>query len=107
MGFERLKYENHQIIPLKGDVLEYQHTWEEQFKNPGRVELYGESEMRVIDLKPEKPISEVPTVFLRGWGTTADSYKTNIKEIARAQRRVLAIDEPHGIGIENLSEEER
>ena len=101
------KYEVPQILPLKGDALEYQHTWEEQFKNPEQIELYGEYKMEVIDLKPEKPISEVPAIFLRGWGTTADVYKTNLKEIARAQRRAIAIDEPHGIDIENLPDEER
>lgn len=101
-----MSYENPQILPLKGDALEYKHTWEVQFENPEKIEVVGQ-EMKVIDLKPEKEKSEVPTIFLRGWGTTAEVYRTNLKEIARDGRRAIAIDEPAGIEVANISEKDK
>jgi pimeloyl-ACP methyl ester carboxylesterase len=86
--------------------LAYDHEWEEQFKNPEKIPVEG-GEMKVIDLKPEQVRSEVPVVYMRGWATTADIYKGNLKEIARDGRRALVVDQAAGIDMQNLPDQER
>jgi pimeloyl-ACP methyl ester carboxylesterase len=99
------KFEN-EIIPLRENQSEKVELWEEEFKNPEKIEVYG-GEMKVIDLKPEKLKSEVPTMLLRGWGTNADVFKTNLKEIASDNRRAITVNEPYGIDVENIPDEKR
>ncbi len=84
---------------------EVKGLFQEQFENPGAVEVYG-GEMKIIDLKPEQLKTEVPAVFLRGWGTTPTSYKDALFDLAGKDRRTLAIEEYSGIDIENLPKDD-
>ncbi len=75
----------------------------EQFEHPGKVEVYG-GEMEVVDINPEQPKTETPTVFLGGYLTSTESNKGAILKLAGSQRRTLSINEPHGIEPENIHE---
>ena len=78
---------------------------EKQFESFEPIEVYG-GEMGVVDLSPEKLKTQTPTVFLKGWGTTSKIFKENLIGLAEQQRRVLAIDDPHGIEAGNIPESE-
>lgn len=76
---------------------------EKQFESLESIEVYG-GEMRIVDLNPDKLKTQTPAVFLKGWGTTSRIYKENLIGLAEQGRRVLAVDNPHGIAAENISE---
>lgn len=76
---------------------------ERQFESFESVGVYGD-EMRIIDLSPEKLKTQTPTVFLKGWGTTSKNYKENLIGLAEQGRRILAVDNSHGIRTENIPE---
>lgn len=76
---------------------------EKQFENFEAVEVYG-GKMWIVDLNPEKLKTTTPAVFLKGWGTTSRIYKENLMSLAEQGRRVLVIDNPHGIEAKNISE---
>lgn len=60
--------------------------------------------MNVVDVKPERAKTEIPAMWLRGWGTTVEVHEDNILELAQRGRRTLAIDASHGIASENIPE---
>ena len=75
-----------------------------QFEHPDKIDLYEGGVMDIIDVKPERPKTEVPTFWLRGWGTTPEVYEDNIINLAKRGRRTLAVNAPHGIESANIQE---
>src|SRR3989344_5316491 len=75
-----------------------------QLKHPDKIELYEGGTMDVVDVKPERPKTEIPTFWLRGWGTTVEVHEDNIVNLAERGRRTLAVDAPHGIESANIQE---
>jgi len=75
-----------------------------QFEHPDKINLYEGGVMEVIDVKPERPKTEVPIFLLGGWGTTVEVYKDNIVNLAERGRRILAVNAPHGIESANIQE---
>ena len=75
-----------------------------QLEHPDKIDLYEGGVMDVVDVKPERPKTEVPTFWLRGWGTTLEVHEDNIINLAERGRRVLAVDAPHGIESANIQE---
>lgn len=99
MSMERPSYENPQILPLKETAEERAYReLREKFEQPERIDLYeGAETLNVRDIQPEQLKTEVPTVWMKGWGTTSDSYKDNILGLAERGRRVLAVDNVYGV----------
>lgn len=93
-----MKHERVEILGLNKTP-----EFEEQFENLEPIEVYG-GEMKVVDLTPEKLKTQIPTVFLKGWGTTSKIFKDNLIGLANQERRVLAVDDPHGIESRNIPE---
>ncbi len=79
---------------------------EKQIESLESIEVYG-GELNVVDLSPEKKKTDVASVWLKGWGTTSKIFRDNLISLAETGRRVLAVDNPHGISVENLTEEEK
>ena len=75
-----------------------------QLKHPDKIELYEGGTMDVVDVKPERPKTEIQTFWLRGWGTTVEVHEDNIVNLAERGRRTLAVDAPHGIESANIQE---
>src|SRR3989338_2738466 len=75
-----------------------------QFEHPDKIDLYEGGVMDIIDIKPERPKTEVPTFLLRGWGTIPEVYRNNIIYLAERGRRILAVNAPHGIDSANIQE---
>lgn len=75
-----------------------------QLEHPTQVGLYEGGVMNIVDVMPEKMKTEIPTVWLQGWGATVEVHEDNILELAEKGRRTLAIDTLHGIASENISE---
>lgn len=75
-----------------------------QLKHPDEIDLYEGGAMKVVDVKPEKPKTDIPTFWLCGWGATVEVHEDNIINLAERGRRTLAIDAPHGIDSANLEE---
>lgn len=75
-----------------------------QLKRPEKIDLYEGEVMKVVDVKPEKPKTDIPTFWLRGWGATVEVHEDNIINLAERGRRTLAIDAPSGISSANLEE---
>ncbi len=73
--------------------------FEKQYNNSKLVEIDGEK-LKIIDLRPPSPKTEVPVVLLPGWCATADVFKENIITLAKLGRRVMAVSAPHGIKTE-------
>jgi len=82
---------------------------DEQFKSPEILKL-GEEEVEVVDIKPENPKTEIPTILVPGWTATPETFKDNILDLAELNRRVISINAPHGIDVseqvENIPEAE-
>ena len=72
---------------------------EEQFKNVETLDIEG-TPVRVLDINPQNPKSEIPVVLGPGYGASSPSHvKVNILEMVRQKRRTLYIDEPRGINL--------
>lgn len=99
MSFEFPQYENPQVLTLKETEEEKtRRQLEERFEELERIELYeGIETLNIRDIQPESLKTEVPTIFMKGWGTTLDSYKDNIIGLAERGRRVLAVDNTYGV----------
>ncbi len=76
-----------------------------QFANPERIRI-GEEEVDIYDISPEKRKTETPVVLAPGFSATPMAYEQNILELAKAGRRVIAVDSPHGL-IEHPIEKDR
>jgi pimeloyl-ACP methyl ester carboxylesterase len=77
----------------------------QQFREPESVKFKRGEEIRIVDLKPEHEKTEVPVVFQPGWAGTPAMYEDNLVGFAERERRVVAIDAPHGIQNEMQTEE--
>ncbi len=99
MSIERPSYENPQILPLKGEVPpeKMEEYLRKQFEQSEKLELYEGETLSLRDIQPEKLKTEVPTVWMKGWGTTPDNYRDNILRLAEKGRRVLAVDNVYGV----------
>lgn len=99
MSIERPSYENSQILPLKETVEEEAHRkLKEKFEQPEKIDLYeGAETLNIRDIQPEKLKTDTPTILMKGWGTTTDSYKDNVIGLAERGRRVLAVDNVYGV----------
>lgn len=71
-------------------------SFEEQFKSPQFVEVNG-ARVKIVDLVPEKPVSEIPIILAPGWSETTTTYKHSLKHIYQEGYRVISFDHPrHG-----------
>lgn len=71
-------------------------SFEKQFKNPQFVEVNG-ARVKIVDLIPENPISQIPIVFAPGWSETTTTYKDSLEHIYKEGYRVISFDHPrHG-----------
>ncbi|MDO8495718.1 MAG: alpha/beta hydrolase [bacterium] len=104
MSIEMPSYENKQTLPPKGEVPpeKLPEYLSNQFDQPDKFELYEGETLSLRDIQPEKVKTEVPLLILKGWGTTPDNYKANIIGLAEKGRRVLAVDNIHGINAEQI-----
>ena len=109
MSIERPNYENSQILPLKGEVSpeSMPEYIKQQFDNPEKLEMYGR-DLEIVDISPEeKDIkSKVPVVYSMGWGVTKESHRGTMLGLAE-DRRVLAVDAPHGFDSKDVPPEEK
>jgi pimeloyl-ACP methyl ester carboxylesterase len=64
--------------------------FEAQFASPERIPFMG-GQIEVVDLKPEHLKTEVPVLFVGGFGVTPSAHKEGIAEYYRAGRRVLSL----------------
>lgn len=71
-------------------------TIEKQFANPEKMNIWGE-EIDVYDITPETLKTDVPVVIAPGFSATPMAHEQHILALARAGRRVIAIDTPHGL----------
>jgi len=69
---------------------------EEQFAHPERIRI-GEEKVNVYDISSEKRKTEVPTVLAPGFSGTPMAHEQNILGLAKAGRRVISVDSPHGL----------
>lgn len=76
---------------------------EEQAKRRETVEILG-GPVEVIDVLPEEPTSEVPTVLAPAWGVRPRVYQYNIEGLAKDGRRVISVDSPHGVEVEKAED---
>lgn len=77
---------------------------EEKFNRVETLDINGQK-VKVLDIAPRKPKNEVPVVFAPGYATGSPlDYKVNILKMVQEGRRVLYIDEPHGIDYEGTIE---
>lgn len=100
MRFEGPKYESPQILPLKETAEEKTYReLRDKFKQPERVDLFdGAETLNGRDVQPEKLKTKTAVLWMKGWGTTPDSYEDNIIDLAGRGRRVLAVDNVYGAG---------
>lgn len=86
-------------------VPEYEHyplSPEEQFAHPMEVIIPGatghDEIMKVYDVIPLEPKSDVPVMMVPGWTGTAEGMRENILTMAeKYRRRTLIVDAPRGI----------
>ncbi|MCK9344508.1 MAG: alpha/beta hydrolase [Candidatus Pacebacteria bacterium] len=71
-------------------------SFEEQWENPELTVLSGEA-VNVYDINPEKTKDPVPVWIAPGWTGTPEMYRENIRTLYEKDRRVVAVDSPHGI----------
>ncbi len=64
--------------------------FEAQFASPERIP-FMEGEIEVVDLKPEHVKTEVPVLFVGGFGVTPSTHKEGIAVYYHAGRRVLSL----------------
>ncbi|MBI3627851.1 MAG: alpha/beta hydrolase [Candidatus Sungbacteria bacterium] len=73
-------------------------SFEDQFLHPEVYDLEGSgSQVKIYDLKPEQPKSQVPTYFAMGWSETPTALRENLIGLAEEGRHVIASDTPHGL----------
>src|SRR5258708_150908 len=73
-------------------------SFEEQFAARQSIEVAG-GMAEVIDITPEHIKDEVPVMLSPGCGLTATrEYKPIIEELAKNERRVIALDHPRAGG---------
>lgn len=72
---------------------------EEQFKNREIIKA-GKDEFKMVDVRPETEKTDVPILIAPGWNATPNTFKKNILNLAKLDRRVLCVDSPHGIEAE-------
>lgn len=63
----------------------------EQFPKASSVESFG-GKAKVVDIKPESPVSDVPLLVAGGWAVGSKSYRQVGEEIAANGRRAILID---------------
>lgn len=80
------------------------HSLEDQFAHPERIHI-GEEEVDVYDISPEERKTEVVTVLAPGFSATPMAHEQNILGLARAGRRAISVDSPHGLA-EHVVEKE-
>ncbi|MDO8260717.1 MAG: hypothetical protein Q7T50_04455, partial [Candidatus Magasanikbacteria bacterium] len=66
-------------------------SFEEQFKNPQFVEVNG-ARVKIVDLIPEQPTTELPIFFGPGWAETTDTNKNSLNHIYNQNYRVISLD---------------
>ena len=76
----------------------------EQWSNPETLDFDGEK-VEVHDVRPEKEKTDVSVVFMPGWGTSPEVFKKDLKVLHENDRRVLAVDAPHGVEHQISTEE--
>ncbi len=75
-----------------------------QLKQPDTIDLQEGGAMEVVDVKPEKLKTDIPTFWVYGWGGTVERSEDVIVNLAERGRRVLSVNAPHGIESGNLKE---
>ncbi|MCK9351434.1 MAG: alpha/beta fold hydrolase [Candidatus Paceibacterota bacterium] len=77
---------------------------EDQFSRPKRIRV-GTEDVDVYDVSPENTKTDIPTVFAPGFSGTPMFHQQNIIELAKAGRRIISVDSPHGLKNHMVPEE--
>jgi pimeloyl-ACP methyl ester carboxylesterase len=78
-----------------------------QYDRAEKVKLNSGDIIEMIDIESENLKTEVPLTYLKGWATDNKACKGRIVELAMSDRRVLAINDQHGIDSRNITPEEK
>ncbi len=68
-------------------------SFDEQFKNSDFVQLGG-AKIKIVNLRPEHPISDIPILLAPGWSETTATYKNSLKHIFARNDQVISLDHP-------------
>jgi pimeloyl-ACP methyl ester carboxylesterase len=77
---------------------------EEQFSHPERITI-GKDQVDVYDVSPENKKTEIPAVLAPGFSATPMVHEQNILALAKAGRRVISVDSPHGLTKHGIEKE--
>lgn len=78
------------------ETVEEESAFSKQWNQPERLR-FDDSEVEVFDIKPEHKKTDVPTVFMPGWGNPTEMYKKDLEVLSSSGRRAIAVNAPHGI----------
>lgn len=78
-----------------------------QYDNPEKIKTGLGEMIEVVDIKPENAKTDVPASYLKGFASDNRAYRNLAIDLAMNDRRVIAIDNPHGIDSEHIAEEEK
>lgn len=76
---------------------------EEQFANPERISI-GNEEIDVYDVSPERLKTNIPAFLAPGFSATPMAHEQNILGLAKAGRRIISVDSPHGLAEHKVGE---
>jgi pimeloyl-ACP methyl ester carboxylesterase len=93
MSFERFHNEKGSVERAQMDkrTKDFDTLWDKI----SELEI-GDEVFNIHDVQPEQSKSDVTVLIVPGWGLTPQEWKGNMKELAAAGRRTLAVDAVHG-----------
>ncbi|MDE2399596.1 MAG: alpha/beta hydrolase [Patescibacteria group bacterium] len=82
---------------LKSEKNTIEQWFEEEFKKRETLNVSGE-QIEILDIAPKELKQGAPVLFISGYGDgSPEGRKTNILELVKQGRRVIAVKSPHGI----------